>query len=145
MDHLAVMRKSWGLIPRILNKEKIAESRWYKSKIAPWNKIEVNHNIYFKNTGEPVTVRAKVTEVMQHKISNNKMALKILEKYARKDLGIKKIPSEILNYIKDKKYAVIIFFDKVEKIKPFNIDKTGFGTMTAWITVDNIKKIKKHD
>jgi len=31
----------------------------------------------------------------------------------------------------------------VEKIKPFNIDKTGFGAMSAWISVDDINQLKK--
>lgn len=145
MDHLAIMKKSWGLIPKILNKEKTAESRWYKSKITPWNRIGRGHNIYFKNSGESVTVKARVTKVIQYEISSNKEALEILKKYAKKDLGIKEAPPEILDYIKDKKYAVIVFFDKIEEIKPFKIDKTGFGAMAAWITVDNINKIKKND
>ncbi len=142
MDHVAIMKKSWGLIPKILNRTKVAESRWYKSRITPWNRIERGHNIYFKDSGNPVTVKVKVTKAIQYEISNNKEALEILEKYAKKDLGIKKIPLEILNYIKDKKYAIIVFFDKVEEIKPFNIDKTGFGAMAAWITINNINKIK---
>jgi hypothetical protein len=29
------------------------------------------------------------------------------------------------------------------KIKPFDIDKTGFGAMSAWITIDNIARIKR--
>ncbi len=136
------MKKSWGLIPKILNKTKIAESRWYKSRITPWDRIKKGDNLYFKNSGESVTIKVKVIKVIQYKISNNKQALEILEKYAEKDLGIEEAPPEILDYIKDKKYAVIVFFDKVEEIKPFNIDKTGFGAMAAWITIDNINKIK---
>ena len=143
MDHVAIMKKSWGLIPKILNGTKVAESRWYKSRITPWNRIKKGHNIYFKNSGEAITVKAKVTKAIQYEVPNNSKALKIMKKHAEKDLGIKEIPSEILNYVKDKKYAVIVFFDQVEEIKPFNIDKTGFGAMAAWITIDNINKIKK--
>lgn len=39
MHHLAILKKSWPLIPKILNKQKTIESRWYKVKCAPWNKI----------------------------------------------------------------------------------------------------------
>ncbi len=136
------MKKSWGLIPKILNKTKIAESRWYKVKIVPWNRIQKGDNLYFKNSGEPITVKVKVTKVIQYEVSNNKRALEIMKKHAEKDLGIKEIPFEILNYIKDKKYAIIVFFNKVKEIKPFNIDKIGFGAMVAWITINNINKIK---
>ncbi len=142
MDHVAIMKKSWGLIPKILNKTKVAESRWYKSRIAPWNRIKKGHNLYFKNSGESITVRVKVTKVIQYEVPNNSRALKIMKKHAEKDLGFKKIPPEVLNYIQNKNYAIFIYFDSVKEIKPFNIDKTGFGAMAAWVTVDNINKIK---
>ena len=143
MDHVAIMKKSWGLIPKILNKTKVAESRWYKSRIAPWNRIKKGHNLYFKNSGEAITVKAKVTKAIQYEVPNNSRALKIMKKHAEKDLGFKKIPPEVLNYIQNKNYAIFIYFDSVKEIKNFYIDKTGFGAMAAWITVDNINKIKK--
>ncbi len=136
------MKKSWGLIPKILNKTKVAESRWYRSRIAPWNRIKKRHNLYFKNSGEAITVKTKVTKVIQYEIPNNSKALKIMKKHAEKDLGFKKIPPEVLNYIRNKNYAIFIYFDSVKEIKPFNVDKTGFGAMAAWITVNNINKIK---
>ena len=145
MDHVAIMKKSWGLIPKILNKTKIAESRWYKNKVAPWNKIKSGDNLYFKNSGEPVIVKARVTRVVQYAISSNKEALEIINKHAEQDLGLKEIPDEILEYIKNKNYAIFVFFDSVERIKPFDINKAGFGAMAAWITINNINKIKKHD
>lgn len=145
MDHVAIMKKSWGLIPKILDGTKTAESRWYKNKTIPWNRIRSGDNLYFKNSGEPVTIKAQITKAIQYEIANNKEALKILKKHAKKDLGIKDVPPEILKYIKDKKYAIIIFFDQVEEINPFNINKTGFGAMAAWITINSINEVKKHD
>lgn len=142
MDHIAIMKKSWALIPKILDGTKIAESRWYKSKIVPWDRIQAGDNIYFKDSGEPVTVKARVINVLQYKISNNNQALEIMNKYAEKDLGFKTIPLSIQNYILNKNYAIFIFFDSVEKIKPFYINKTGFGVMAAWITINDIAKIK---
>ena len=32
MEHVAIMKKSWGLIEKILSEEKTAESHWYKTK-----------------------------------------------------------------------------------------------------------------
>ena len=142
MDHVAIMKKSWGLIPKILNGTKVAESRWYKSRITPWNRIKKGHNLYFKNSGEAITVKTKVTKAIQYEVPNNSRALKIMKKHAEKDLGFKKIPPEVLNYIRNKNYAIFIYFDSVKEIKPFNVDKTGFGAMAAWITVNNINKIK---
>ena len=139
------MKKSWGLIPKILNGTKTAESRWYKNRIAPWDKIKSGDNLYFKNSGEPVTVKTRVVKVIQYPISNNKEALEIMKKHAQQDLGLKGIPDEVMGYIRNKSYAIFVFFDSAERIKPFEINKAGFGAMAAWITIDNINKIKKHD
>ncbi len=145
MDHMAIMKKSWGLIPKILNGTKTAESRWYKNRIAPWDKIKSGDNLYFKNSGEPVTVKTRAVKVIQYPISNNKEALEIMKKHAQQDLGLKGIPDEVMGYIRNKSYAIFVFFDSAERIKPFEINKAGFGAMAAWITIDNINKIKKHD
>ncbi|MDO8559127.1 MAG: hypothetical protein Q7R84_02240 [bacterium] len=41
MEHLAIMKKSWGLTEKILSGQKKIESRWYLSKRSPWDTIEV--------------------------------------------------------------------------------------------------------
>ena len=38
MDHVAIMKKSWGLIPKILDGRKKIESRWGIHKCSPWGK-----------------------------------------------------------------------------------------------------------
>ena len=140
MDHIAIMKKSWGLLPKIISNEKKVESRWYKSKIVPWDRIKKGDNLYFKDSGSLVSLKSKVIKVIQYEIRNNEHALEILKKHAF-DLGFKKNPLEISQYIKNKNYAIFVFFDSVGKINPFKIDKSGFGSMAAWIVVDDIKKI----
>jgi len=142
-DHIAIMKKSWGLVPKILDGTKTCESRWYKSKTVPWDRIQPGDNLYFKDSGEPITVKARVTKVLQYEIENSNHALEIMKKHGKTDLGLETIPEEIKDYTRNKNYAIFVFFDSVEKIKPFKIDKTGFGSQAAWLTIDNINKIKK--
>jgi len=142
ITHIAIMKKSWGLIPKILNGEKKIESRWYKNKSAPWGKINVGDIIYFKNSGEPVTVKAKIKKVKTIENLTPKKVHEILEKYGKDD-GIKKEKlSFYYNLFKDKKYCILIFLINPKKIKPFEINKKGFGSMSAWITTQNINDIK---
>lgn len=142
MDHVAIMRKSWGLLPKILSSKKTIESRWYKSKYQPWDRIKAQDTIYFKNSGEPISIKAEVFKVLQFSNLTPKTVRKILNEYGRED-GIEK--NEISKYFqmfKDKKYCLLIFFKDVQSIKPFQINKSSFGTMAAWITIENIKEIK---
>ena len=142
MEHLAIMRKSWGLLPKILSGEKIIESRWYKNKYAPWDKIEIGDIVYFKNSGEPVSVRANVSNVLQFLDLTPERVSEILDDYGAMD-GIKE--NEVSNYyqmFKDKNYCLLVFLKKPEKITPFKINKKGFGAMASWIVVEDIKKLK---
>lgn len=142
MHHLAVMKKSWGLLPKILTGEKTIESRWYKNKYSPWNKINKGDTVYFKNSGELVTVKAEVSKVLQYSDLKPEKVREILQKYGVKDgLGIDEI-DKYFEMFKEKNYCLLVFLENPEKIEPFRIDKSGFGAMSAWITIDNISKIK---
>ncbi|MBD3362512.1 hypothetical protein GF362_02225 [Candidatus Dojkabacteria bacterium] len=136
------MKKSWGLIDKIIKGAKIAESRWYKTKKAPWNRITVGDNLYFKDSGEEVKVKADVTKVLQFDNLNPSKRKEILDQYGKDDLGTSDLENQIREYTKDKKYCIIVYFENVRILKSFKIDKTGYGAMSAWIVVDNINKIK---
>jgi ASC-1-like (ASCH) protein len=141
MHHVAIMKKSWGLTEKILNGEKKIESRWYKNKICPWNKIKKGDIVYFKNSGQSVKIKAEVGRVMQFENLTPKQVKNILNKYAKND-GIEKnkIP-EFFKIFKNKKYCILVFLKNPREIRPFEVNKTGFGAMSAWITVDNISQI----
>ncbi len=143
MDHLAIMKKSWGLTEKILVGEKKAESRWYKTKRSPWDKIRAGDAIYFKNSGELVSIKARVTKVLQFNNLTAEKTEKIMSKYGKADLGTSHIIPEIKRYVFGKNYCIIVFFDNVKEIAPFEIDKSGFGAMSAWISVDDIERLKK--
>jgi len=143
MEHLAIMRKSWGLTDKILSGQKKIESRWYSVKYKPWDSIKEGETVYFKDSGAPVRIKAEVRKVLQFSDLTSEKVKEILEKYGDDDgLEREKIP-EFFEMFKNKKYCILIFLKSPQAIEPFEIDKTGFGAMSAWIAVDNICKIKK--
>lgn len=137
------MKKSWGLTQKILNGQKKIESRWYSVKYKPWDSIKEGEAVYFKDSGEPARIKAEVGKVVQFADLTPKRVREILDEYGKDD-GIEqeKIPG-FFERFKNKKYCMLIFLKNPVEIKPFDIDKTGFGAMSAWITIDDISKIKK--
>lgn len=143
MDHIAIMRKSWGLTKKILSGEKTIESRWYKNKAVPWNRIHSDDTVYFKDSGEPISLKAQVWKVLQFENLTNKKVHEILGKYGEADgIGGSNI-KKFYQLFKTKNYCILIFLKGVQSVEPFNIDKSGFGAMTAWVTVENVKQIEK--
>ena len=143
MEHIAIMKKSWGLTDKILNGQKKIESRWYSVKCKPWDRIKEGEVVYFKDSGEPIRIKAEVDKVMQYADLTPKKIKEILDKYGKDD-GIEneKIP-EFFERFQNKKYCMLIFLKKPVAITPLDIDKTGFGMMSAWITIDDVRKIKR--
>lgn len=142
MDHVAIMRKSLKLTDKILTGQKKIESRWYKSKCAPWERIKSGDTVYFKNSGEPVTLKADVDKVLSFpELTPNKVK-EILREYGKGiGLGSDDIQRSY-ERVRCKRYCILIFLKNPKRIEPFKIDKTGYGLMSAWIITDDINKIK---
>ena len=143
MDHLAIMRKSWGLTWKVLSGEKKIESRWYSVKCKPWDRLKRGEIVYFKDSGEPVALRAEVSKVIQFSNLTPSRVKEILYKYSKDDGLEKKDVPKFFRRFKDKRYCILIFLKNPKEIEPFEIDKSGFGAMSAWITVNNIAEIKR--
>lgn len=85
MEHVAIMKKSWGLTQKILSGQKKIESRWYKSKHSPWGKIGKGDIVYFKDSGDPVSIRAEVEKVISFSDLIPEKVSEILDEYGDDD------------------------------------------------------------
>jgi len=143
VDHVAIMRKRGNLLDKIVLGKKTIESRWYVNKIAPWNKIKAGDTIYFKESSEDVTARATVSKVLQYELTSQ-ITKNIIKKYGNLiDPGTSK--EDFIKWGKEKKkrYCILMFLSNVKKIKPFSIDKTGYGISSAWMCVGDINSVTK--
>lgn len=136
------MKKDWHLLPKILSGEKVIESRWYMNRSTPWNKVKAGDRVYFKNSGEPVTVRAEVDKVLQFEDLDSEKVKSLLDEYGGLD-GIG--PEDMGRYyglFQNKRYCILVFLKDPIQIIPFRINKNGFGLQSAWLIIDDIDKIK---
>jgi len=141
MDHVAIMKKSWGLTQKILTREKNIESRWYRVRYAPWGRIHKGDFVYFKDSGEPVILRARVQKVLQFQSLTPARVKELLQKYGRDDGIEKKDIHTFFQKFKHKKYCILVFLKHPERVRSFHINKSGFGAMASWIIVGDIKLI----
>ncbi len=141
MDHVAILDKKRKLLHKIISGEKTIESRWYKSKITPWDRITAGETVYFKDSGEPVSVRATVAEVRQFYLAETNI-LELLQKYGKDICFSKQDTSKLVEWCSQRNYCILVRLKNVQTIEPFEINKKGFGLMAAWITVENIEKIR---
>lgn len=127
---------------KILSGEKKVESRWYLNKSRPWDNISSGDTVYFKDSGSLIKIKATVERVLQFESLTRGKVNEILLKYGD-GLGVSK--EKIVEYFqmfKNKRYCILVFLKNVEEVSPFDINKKGFGAMSAWITVEDIEEIK---
>lgn len=141
MDHVAIMKKEWELTAKILSGEKTIESRWYKARYAPWNRISAGDSVYFMDSGKPVAVAADVEKVIQIADLDPHKVRDILFEFGGRD-GITQEKMTFFNGLfRHKKYCILVFLSNPRSTRPFRIDKSGFGLRSAWICIDDISKI----
>jgi ASC-1-like (ASCH) protein len=127
MDHLAILSKEKKLLAKIISGEKTIESRWYKFKKTPYMNIKVDDTVYFKESGEPVTVSSKVSKVLFFNSLDRDKIISILKDYG-KDICV---PLSYAEKLEGKNFCTLVFLKDVKMITPFHIDKKGYGLMAA--------------
>jgi ASC-1-like (ASCH) protein len=137
--HVAILAAKWKLLEKILDGRKTIESRWYVNRTNPWNNISSGDSVYFKETGKLIEVKAEVEKVLFFDKLNDDKVKEILEKYGKR-IRISILDSE---FYSGKNYCILIFLKNVKRVKPFQIDKKGFGNAAAWLTMKNVENIKK--
>lgn len=149
MNHIAILRKSNfkkgdNILGDIIAGRKTIESRWYVNKVAPWGRIFAGDNVYFKESGQPVTTKACVSRVVQYDNLDLEKALEIIKKHG-KQIAPNLSDGEFFLWAQshsDKKYCILIFLQDVQRVPSFNINKRGFGSACAWLLVDDIDEVK---
>jgi ASC-1-like (ASCH) protein len=142
MYHVAIMRKSWHLTEKILSGKKTIESRWYRNMSRPWGMVAAGDTIYFKDTGEAVTAKATIDKVLSFENLTPQAVHELLEKYHTQD----GIPTNQIEYyyelFRSKRYCLLMFLKDAVAVEPFEVSKTGFGTMAAWLCAETIEELK---
>lgn len=141
MDHVAILNKQLPWLDRIRSGEKTIESRWYQHKSVPWKKIAVGDRVFFKNSGELVTLCSTVSSVNFYSELTPVVIDNLVKQYAS-PLGLKhKEVNQFIQSIKSKQFAILIGLSGVAEIPAFAINKKGFGAMAAWLSIPNIHQI----
>ena len=143
MDHLAILSKELPWLQRIESGQKIIESRWYQQKRKPWHTIQLQDKIFFKNTGAPVSLMASVGKIEFYDHLTPAKIEELISLYGSRLGLIDNEKALFISKIRMKQYGILIFLEDVQTIKPFAINKKGYGAMSAWISLPNIELIKQ--
>jgi hypothetical protein len=134
MEHIAIMDKP--TIDKIINGQKLIESRFSKNKITPYHNIEKDDTVYLKKSGGDITASFKVKDVIFFENLDKNKIEKIKDKYN----ALIKAPLEFWNLKKDSRYATLIFIRSPKFLKPISIVKKN---RQAFVSCNSIKELFK--
>lgn len=127
MEHIAIMKKYY--FDLIKNGTKTIESRFSFHKIAPFNKVNIDDTIYFKITGQKITLVARVKDVKYFNLTPS-IVKDICVKYG-KQIGTDNFKDYHMSM--DKNYCTLIWLKDVKEIEPIEAPKS-YGS--GWIVLD---------
>lgn len=124
--------KTWHLgiftepvLSYMMEGKKTIESRFSKNKIAPYNKIDKNDIVLIKRSGGEVIGYLTIKDILFFDLNTTSIS-SIKEKYNEYLC----VDEAFWEQKKESNYATLIIIDKVNKLKPFKINKKG---MQTWI------------
>ncbi len=130
MEHLAIMKK--GYIEKILSGEKKIESRFSKSRIAPYHNIFPDDTVYMQEVGKDVTAVFEVKNVLFFELRSEEDVDRLRTLYG-KDICA---DDDFWNMKKSARYATLIFIKDPRAIASFKVYKTD---RSAFKTVNSVR------
>lgn len=138
-DHVAIMNPK-GLIDKILSGQKTIESRWYMARFAPWDRIKERDRVFFKASGGKVSAVARVSRVLQFGITPARLR-EVLDEHGAA-VAFSSPLDEVYSWALKRRYGILVFLEHPKALKPFTIDKTGYGNACAWMCVGDIGRVR---
>ena len=114
----------------IISGEKTIESRWSMNKCAPYKKVAVGDELLIKQMGKPVTLTAKVSNVMFFELTP-KLVDELRVKYG-KQIGTDK--KEDWESALNKKYATLVWLKDVKEVDEIIVKRSNGA---GWIVCEN--------
>ena len=131
MNHIAIMN-SKDYIDKILNKEKIIESRFSKNKITPYNKINVGDTIYLKESGKDITAKFKVEKVLYFDNLNSNKIKKLKKEYNKYVVA----PDSYWDSKINSNYGTLIYIKDPENIGSIKINKKSRNAFVSNVNIE---------
>ncbi len=141
IDHVVYLDTKANELEKLIKGNKTMIIRGATGRKLPYGKVKQDDVLYFiNNNGEGII---KTKAIVNNVFNSNKMSLEESIALVKKHQDRLDLSEVQLKKWAGKRYIILIEVKKIEKIKPFTIDKSNYWNMDDWLIVDNINLIKK--
>jgi len=141
MDHVVYVDTKAHELEILLAGEKTMIVRGATGRKLPYGRVQPGDCLFFiQNKGDGmVRASAVVREVFNSEKLTQEGSAKLLKDNQAK---LNLTPEQVKRWA-GKRYLVLIEIKNVTSLKPFTIDRSGYGNMDDWLPVGEIGKVKE--
>ena len=140
MDHVVYLDANAKELELLLSTKKTMIVRGATGRKLPYGRVNQDDVLYFINNNAEGLVRAsaKVKSVLNSDILTEEESAQFVDRYQNKLQLTKKQYERWAG----KRYLVLIEICDVKELEPFRIDKSDYGNMDDWLTVEHIENVR---
>lgn len=141
MDHVVYLDAKEKELEKVLSGEKCMIIRGATGRKLPYGRVHPGDVLWFiENSGDGlVKCHATVKSVFNSEKLTEQESLKIITEHQEM---LHLTPNQIKRW-GGKRYLVLVEIENPQKIKPFAIDRSGYGNMDDWLPVGEIENVYK--
>ena len=141
MDHVVYLDAQAKELENLLAGRKTMIIRGATGRKLPHGRVHAGDVLYFINNNAEGVVRAK--SVVRSAFHSEKMDEAESKTLVEKNQDKLCLTEKQLARWAGKRYLVLIEVAEVEEVAPFGIDKSGYGNMDDWLTVEKIEAVRQ--
>lgn len=140
MDHVVYLDANAQELANLVSGKKKMVIRGAAGRKMPYGRVSAGDMLYFLNNDAEGSIRAKakVKSVRNSEALTMKESAKLIEGHQAK----LRLTDRQLKRWSGKRYLVLIEVEQVKGVKPFSVDRSGYGNMDDWLPVGHIDEVK---
>lgn len=140
MDHVVYLDAKAKELDMLLAAKKTMIIRGAAGRKLPHGRVDDGDILYFINNNAEgvILATAKVKSVFNSDKMNEEESVQLVNSNQAK----LQLTKQQFDRWAGKRYLVLIEVTGVEKVEPFQIDKSNYGNMDDWLPVEQIEKVK---
>jgi hypothetical protein len=140
MDHVVYLDVKAKELDSLLSAKKTMFIRGATGRKLPHGRVNEGDILYFINNNAEgiILATAKVKSVFNSDKMNEEESVRLVDSHQAK----LQLTKQQFDRWAGKRYLVLIEVAGVEKVEPFQIDKSNYGNMDDWLPVEQIEKVR---
>lgn len=140
MDHIVYLDAKAKELEQLVNGSITMLIRGAMGRKLPYGRVNVSDVLYFAENNGDGLIKGKA--VVKSLFFSEKLTHEESEKIVTENQQKLQLNSSLAKRFAGKRFLTLIEVENVEKISPFQFDRSGFGNMDDWLPVGDIEKVK---